>query len=167
MASNDKQDSKDTKKNIEKTEPELARFPSTNSPSASLLEAAANPKRRGRKPLDLSKAKVADGALKANQSVYAICGIAEHSYGSVSRAQYTQSLQDMNLIDLQEEAYTHGVVPIDNRELLIDRLERKFIQEVGKFQNAVGRAAVETQSGGTTEEQARRKKALEILARGR
>lgn len=115
----------------------------------------------GRKKLDISKAKVADAALSAPKSVYEMVNIQTHAYGSVDRPSYEASLRRMNLIELQDEAYKHGVLASDSMSITIDRLVEKFIREHTKF-SATGAKEV----GGDVPD-AVRKSALETLARGR
>lgn len=119
--------------------------------------------RTPRKTVDLAAAttKTADGALKPVRSVYAMCGVSENNYRSVSKAQYSINLAGMNLIELQDEAYEHGVPATDNRETMIDRLERKYISEINKFGFAPTAAEPETP------DKIQRDKALAILAKGR
>lgn len=113
------------------------------------------------KKIDLSTAKVADGQLKASSSVYEMCGMNTNPYGTTSLETYTKRLAEMNLIELQDHAYKIGALATNDRSVLIDRLERKFLQEVSRFR-ATGQ---ETGKGAAVAEQ--RETALRILSRGR
>ena len=88
------------------------------------------PAKRGRprKIVNLSTAKVADGALPSNTAIYDLCGISTSHYRAKSIAEYSKELGTLNLIELQDEAYKAGVVPSRDRFILIDRLERQFIK---------------------------------------
>ncbi len=113
--------------------------------------------------LNLSTAKVADGAQRSSQSVYELCGISTNTYRVNTIKDYTRTIRAMNLIDLQDEAYKNGVLATDNRDILLDRLERKFIQESARFrQEPTPGSSQVSQSDSAT-----RERALEILSRGR
>jgi hypothetical protein len=113
-----------------------------------------------RKKLDLTKAKVADGALAAPRSVYEMVGISTHSYGTNNRAEYEATINHMNLIELQDEAYKHGVLASESRSITIDRLLEKFVHEQTKFSST-------TDDFISTASKKTQKAALEALARGR
>ncbi len=118
--------------------------------------------KRGRKKHDLSTAKVADGALKSPNSVYEMVGISTSSYKSRTLEEYKETLASMNLMELQEEAYRHATPATDNREIIIDRLERKFLQENSRFVSA----SKQTVKKLTAEEHIKNQ-ALNILRRGK
>lgn len=138
--------------------------------TASTTQAATTPPksvgRRTRKPVNVTEAgvrdgvKVTDAALKPSRSVYEMCGMSDHSYRDISRADYVGTLHNMNLIDLQDEAYQRGVLASDSRDVLLDRLETKFLQETRKF-------TARQSDGPETASTALRSKALAALARGR
>lgn len=113
------------------------------------------------KKLDLATAKVADGQLKSPASVYEICGMITNAYGTTSLETYSKRLAEMNLIELQDHAYKIGALATNDRSVLIDRLERKFIQEVSRFR-ATGQET--SKDSGNNES---REAALRILSRGR
>lgn len=86
-----------------------------------------------RKPkIDLSKAQTTDGALPA-RSIYEAVGIPTTSYRHASLASYSKMINALDLIELQDHAYEQGVLAGPDRHTLIDRLERKYIQEHAKF----------------------------------
>ena len=108
--------------------------------------------------------RTADGEVRSHTSVYEILGIRTHDYKTVSLASYSAGLKTMNLAQLHEEAYQRAVLATDDRSTLIDRLEKKFIQETSKFKSsATGRTFNEPAPAPETE----REQALRTLARGR
>ena len=131
---------------------------------------------RKRPKVNLAVAKVADGqgsiepiatgSTPKYTSVYEIMGIIDHSYKTTSLAVYSETLRDMNLYKLHEEAYNRGVPGTDNRETMIDRLERKFIQETTKFADRSGRVNGDHKPD-TEKEVSLHDQAMKILARGR
>lgn len=112
-----------------------------------------------KKKLDLSTAKVADGALKAPKSLYEVMGISTNRYKIKDLASYEKAIARMDLIELQDEAYDKGVTPNSNRDIIIDRLVRRFIHE-----NANVPEPVNAQSEASPDVRA---ETLRILARGR
>ena len=122
--------------------------------------------RRGRKKVDLSTAKVADGELKSSTSVYELLGISTHGYKTSNAAEYTMQLRGMNLLQLQEEAYARAVLPTENKDILIDRLEKKFIQETSKFKTVTGNNRNFDKSEASKEDELKNQ-ALRVLAKGR
>jgi hypothetical protein len=46
---------------------------------------------------------------------------------------YSKMLGSLNLIELQDHAYEMGVLAGPDKHSLVDRLERKFIQDHAKF----------------------------------
>lgn len=85
-----------------------------------------------RKRLDIATAKTSNGALPA-RSVYEAVGIPTTSYKHKTLAEYSKMINSLDLIQLQDHAYEQGVLAGPDRTTLIDRLERKFIQENAKF----------------------------------
>jgi hypothetical protein len=78
-----------------------------------------------------NKVKMADlkqthGALSAPVSIEELTG--QHEVYAVSTIEeYRNLLESMTEDDMREHAIVAGVVPIDNRSILIDRLETKFV----------------------------------------
>jgi hypothetical protein len=70
----------------------------------------------------------------------------------------------MNLMQLQEEAYNRAIVATENRDILIDRLEKKFIQETSKFKAASSKL---TDKKEEPKEESIKDQAIRILSRGR
>jgi hypothetical protein len=120
--------------------------------------------KRTRKKVNLATAKVADGEVKSPTNVYDIVGIPTHRYKTTSLASYSANLKAMNLIQLQEEAYNRAVLATESRDILIDRLERKFIQETSKFKTSSDGRSFEAQP---VKEESLHDQALRILSRGR
>lgn len=110
------------------------------------------------KPLDLSRAKVATAALPA-RSIYEIMGITSKEYRTHDYATYQEDLKSMTLHALHEHAYEVGVAATEDRNHLIDALERKFLQEHGRQ----GRARETTEK---TQAQILREQALRALSHG-
>lgn len=115
----------------------------------------------GRKKLDISKAKTADAALAAPKSVYEMVGISTHNYVTDDRAAYEGNINRMDLIELQDEAYKHGVLASESRAITIDRLVEKFVREHTKY-SSTGQKQV----GGDVSD-AVRESALKALSRGK
>jgi len=116
--------------------------------------------KRGRK-LDLATAKIADGALTAPANVYEIIGHKVSVYTTSDYLTYQKQLRGMALYDMQEHAHEVGEIPTDNREVLIDRLERRFLEATSKF------AAAKAKSSDSNTAVSADSKVLEFLKRGR
>lgn len=93
--------------------------PEDNAPKAT---------KRPRK-VNLATAKVVDAALPAVKSVYEIVGLNDSAFGKQTFEQFQSKLTTMDLYSLQEMARKVGVVPTSKREVLVDRLERRFLQD--------------------------------------
>lgn len=120
--------------------------------------------KRTRKQVNLATAKVADGQTRTPTSVYEIVGIPTHSYKTNHLSQYSRELSTMNLAQLHQEAYARAVLATDSRDVLVDRLEKKFIQETSKFKSASDSRAFEVEP---EVPETLRDHALRILSRGR
>ena len=79
-------------------------------------------------------------------------------YGTLSYEKYKDKVYDMNMSDLQAHASRVGIVPVDNRNMLTDRLLREF----GKHALAYSKPA-ETSAA----EQKIPEEVKQILAEGR
>jgi hypothetical protein len=114
-----------------------------------------------KKVLDISTAKVADGALAPRaKSAYEICGISTFTYKHRTLAEYQTYLHKLNLIQLQDEAYEHGITAGTSIPMLIDRLERQYCKERNKFASV----GVEAKKDDANEDV--HAKAVEIMRRG-
>ncbi len=58
-------------------------------------------------------------------------------YGTLDYENYKGKIFDMNMSDLQAHASRVGIVPIDNRNMLTDRLLREFSRHVSSFKKPV------------------------------
>lgn len=121
-------------------------------------------RKQSKQKLDLSTATVADGALRAPTSVYEVIGAKYSSYKERNLAEYSASLAKMDLMTLQDHAYNLGVVANANREILVDRLERKYLQERNRFPSQATAQGAQGQS--SSESDALREKAKQIMSRG-
>ena len=117
---------------------------------------------RPKKKLDLNSAYVADGALKSPKSVYEILGMNDSIFPTQNYEEYQKLLSGMNTMDLVDHAYKIGVVATSDRGCMIDRLERKFLQERSRFG-----VSTEPVSAAAGSPEAQRKEAERILSRGR
>lgn len=54
-------------------------------------------------------------------------------YNTNDEAAYTQGLNDMNKSDLQHHAVQIGLIPVDNRQILVQRLVREFRKHYASF----------------------------------
>ena len=115
-----------------------------------------------KKKLDLDTATVADGALRAPRSVYEIVGMNDSMFPTEDYDEYQKILEGMNTIDLVDHAYKLGVVATSDRRSMIDRLERKFLQERSRFGTST-----EAVGAGDAASESMRKQAEKILSRGR
>tara|TARA_R110000824_G_scaffold394755_1_gene594824 strand:+ start:815 stop:1186 length:372 start_codon:yes stop_codon:yes gene_type:complete len=59
------------------------------------------------------------------------------AYGTLNENAYTKQVDDMNLSDLQAHASTVGIIPIDNRSTLRERLLREFRKHVSSYKKPV------------------------------
>ena len=80
------------------------------------------------------------------------------TYGTLSETTYEDRLDDMNMSDLQTHASTVGIIPIDNRHTLRERLMREFRKHVSAYKKPIH--AVESPSRVDPE-------AVKILSEGR
>ena len=79
-------------------------------------------------------------------------------YGTMEEINYEGTLDDMNLSDLQAHASRVGIIPIDNRQTLRERLLREFRKHVSAYKKPVH--AVEPPSPAAPE-------IMKILSEGR
>ena len=59
------------------------------------------------------------------------------TYGTLNESAYTVQLDDMNMSDLQAHASTVGIIPIDNRQTLRERLLREFRKHVSAYKKPI------------------------------
>ena len=58
-------------------------------------------------------------------------------YGTLDVASYENRLDDMNMSDMQTHASRVGIIPIDNRSMLKERLIREFRKHVSSYKKPV------------------------------
>lgn len=58
-------------------------------------------------------------------------------YNTFSAEEYRAKLAEMNKADLRAHAAKMGIIPVDNRELIIKSLIRKFNQHVSAYQRPI------------------------------
>jgi hypothetical protein len=58
----------------------------------------------------------------------------EGKYSTLDELQYKNYLEELNKTDLHRHASKIGIIPIDNRELLEQRLAREFKKHVNSYQ---------------------------------
>lgn len=54
-------------------------------------------------------------------------------YGTTNIEEYKNYLKGLNRTDIQAHAAKIGILPTDNHEMLIARLEREFLRHVGSY----------------------------------
>ena len=79
-------------------------------------------------------------------------------YGTMEETNYQVKIDDMNLSDLQAHASRVGIIPIDNRQTLRERLLREFRKHVAAYKKPVSTQASELHLN---------KDVMKILAEGR
>ena len=62
------------------------------------------------------------------------------TYGTLNENTYTVQLDDMNMSDLQAHASTVGIIPIDNRQTLRERLLREFRKHTSAYKKPIHEA---------------------------
>ena len=55
------------------------------------------------------------------------------TYGTMNEREYERQVDEMNMSDMQAHASTVGIIPIDNRSTLRDRLLREFRKHVANY----------------------------------
>ena len=80
-------------------------------------------------------------------------------YGTQDEQEYLSSIKGMNRSDLHSHAVKHGILPVDNRELLTTRLLREFKKYILAYKKP--------SKAGVKEGKKESKKASSILAEGR
>ena len=58
-------------------------------------------------------------------------------YGTMDESAYAEEISSMSKSDLQAHASTVGIIPIDNREMLSQRLMREFRKYVSSYNTPV------------------------------
>ena len=60
-------------------------------------------------------------------------------YGTMDESTYAEEISSMSKSDLQAHASTVGIIPIDNREMLSQRLMREFRKYVASYNAPIER----------------------------
>ena len=79
-------------------------------------------------------------------------------YGTLDVQQYETRLDDMNMSDMQSHASRVGIIPIDNRSMLRERLVREFRKHTSAYKKPVSAPEENPQIS---------KDAMKILSEGR
>jgi|SRR3990167_1743903 len=113
----------------------------------------------------LSELKQVDGKLETDFQPTTLSQIwgdrGTTKFGTTDAEEYTKTLADMNLSDLQTHSIGVGIVPSDNREQLTKKLLREFQLHVSAYRvPKISRAKKETSPDLS-------KAAARILAEGR
>jgi len=75
------------------------------------------------------------GASPSVTSIYDLAGLKTSNYSHKTREDYEAWVKGIPLTDLQNHAIDVGLVPVDNRELLMERLIRNYCKEMsGKLE---------------------------------
>lgn len=80
------------------------------------------------------------GDRKPQMSLYEMVGLQVNPYRNQTLEEYKANIRVKNFADLHEHAVGVGVVPIDDKDKLLERLERQYIIVNGQLEaNAVQR----------------------------
>lgn len=59
------------------------------------------------------------------------------TYGTMNEMEYERQIDNMNMSDMQTHASRVGIIPIDNRSTLRDRLLREFRKHVANYRKPI------------------------------
>lgn len=95
-------------------------------------------------PVKIESMQSADGEntsgdIKGPRTMYEVLGRKQHRYKTSDKGEYTLWLKTMNLADLQSHAYECGILPIDNRAQLVERLIREFCAQTSGYNVSAAR----------------------------
>jgi hypothetical protein len=65
-------------------------------------------------------------------------------YTAQTHDEYATQLSDMNMTDLQAHAFRVGLVPTEDRKLLVDRLKTEFNKHASKFTGKVNAGKIQS-----------------------
>ena len=68
-------------------------------------------------------------------------------YGTMDEKAYAEEISSMSKSDLQAHASTVGIIPVDNREMLSQRLLREFRKHVASYNTPIEKKRGITLSG--------------------
>ena len=66
-------------------------------------------------------------------------------YGTMNLEEYRQQLREMQRVDIHAHASKVGIIPIDNRELLTNRLVKEFEKHVGSYRAPMEKRELKTE----------------------
>lgn len=115
-----------------------------------------------KRKFNLETAETADGALPSLRSAYELVGIKDFQYKAKTFSEYQGQLRAMDLIELQDHAYDYAVVPSQSAEVMIARLEEKYLRE-----NPEQRLKVAAERQAQMESESEKEQVDRILSRGR
>jgi len=90
------------------------------------------------KKVTLENMQAADGedvtvATKQPRNIYDILGKKTHKYKTSDRDEYVAYIKSLSNSELQTHAYECGILPIDNRSQLLERLLREFCVQTSGY----------------------------------
>lgn len=97
------------------------------------------------RPRKTQEMRQTNGALPASkpQSVFEILGIRSTNYRHETFADYQKYLDTLNLAELQRHAIdTANIIPIDDRNRLVDRLEKEYLRINARFAPSMNQQVV-------------------------
>lgn len=83
------------------------------------------------KPVNIDTMKQTHAALSGPRAVETLMGYGT-KYKTADFSEYQGQIRAMTDIDLHDHAYDVGVVPVDPKDLLYDRLEKHFLSQQSK-----------------------------------
>ena len=92
-------------------------------------------KRKNVKNLSQTHGKVEEFQPTTLDQIWGDTGIT--AYGTMNEKEYEARVDDMNMSDLQAHASTVGIIPVDNRNMLRERLLREFRKHVSSYQRPI------------------------------
>tara|TARA_R110002020_G_scaffold74458_2_gene190442 strand:- start:139 stop:519 length:381 start_codon:yes stop_codon:yes gene_type:complete len=92
-------------------------------------------KRKNVKNLSQTHGKVEEFQPTTLDQIWGDTGIT--TYGTMNEKEYEARVDDMNMSDLQAHASTVGIIPVDNRNMLRERLLREFRKHVSSYQRPI------------------------------
>jgi hypothetical protein len=92
-------------------------------------------KNRSIKNLTQIDAKEEKGKPTTLDQVWGDTGLSK--YGTNNVEEYKAYIRGLNRTDIQAHAMQIGILPTDNNEILIARLEREFLRHVGSYNTPI------------------------------
>jgi hypothetical protein len=88
-------------------------------------------RKRKNEYLNQNDAKAENGKPTTLDQIWGDTGLSK--YGTKNFEDYKDYLRGLNKTDIQAHAIQIGILPIDNHEILLARLEREFLRHVGSY----------------------------------